>query len=69
MVYANPFNSCEQCGARTTGTDDHSRNQPCGHTGGFRSVCPSWSPVDGCNCLTFLGAIDHGLPRLPGGAE
>jgi hypothetical protein len=65
-VYANPFNVCDRCkrrvswGGTVTGVF---RNLPCGHAAGFHSVCPSWSPVDGCNCERF-GQRQHGEPTF-----
>lgn len=52
-MYANPYNKCDRCGLRTTNgaiVQGIWRNFPCGHNASFSSVCPSWSPVDGCEC-------------------
>jgi hypothetical protein len=60
--FANPYLACDHCGARVT----HSlgvTNQPCGHHVGFESVCPSWGPVDGCQCVEHLGTRPHGDPQ------
>lgn len=43
-------------------------NVPCGHRAGITSVCPSWSPVDGCQCAEVLGTVDH-APAPEGGAR
>lgn len=70
MTYANPYNACDACGARTTHgstADGRFRNQPCGHAASFSSLCPSWGPVDGCMCIEHLGRRDHGEPSLPSG--
>lgn len=58
MSYANPFLICELCGRQAT---DHKDNQnvPCGHHASIRSICPSWSPVDGCLCVLHLGHVPH----------
>lgn len=64
MVYANPYVACEQCGCRTVDRVVNA-NLPCGHRADFASVCPSWSPVDGCQCMEILGSRDHGDPALP----
>ncbi len=49
-MFANPFNSCNECGERVVDMNSDATNVPCGHKGGFTSKCPSWSPVDSCNC-------------------
>jgi hypothetical protein len=51
--FANPYLACEKCGRKVT-SRPWGRNQPCGHTASFESVCPSWSPVDGCRCQENL---------------
>lgn len=28
----------------------------------FRSVCPSWGPVDGCECQRIFGEVGHDTP-------
>lgn len=65
-VYANPFLVCEECGHRVVGADVDADNRflnvPCGHGADFNSACPSWSPVDGCQCLAVLGRVDHAEP-------
>jgi hypothetical protein len=50
-VFADPFILCTQCQERVTNTKyPGGINVPCGHVAGWASVCPSWSPVDGCTC-------------------
>lgn len=61
-TFANPYIACEQCRERVVGMHDNLRNVPCGHKANWRSVCPSWSPVDGCCCQEHLGRVEHGLP-------
>jgi len=66
--YANPYLICDKCRQRTTGgalACGGFVNLPCGHHGDFHSVCPSWSPVDGCNCARAFGVVEHGFPTLP----
>ncbi len=66
-AYANPFLTCEACGAqveRGSMIGGRAANQPCGHAAGFVSRCPAWSPVDGCCCSAeALAAGSHRWPR------
>lgn len=56
--FASPHLVCDQCGQPvpkwhsddSCGCDTPAYNLPCGHRAGSTSVCPSWSPVDGCTC-------------------
>lgn len=57
-IFANPYLVCDSCKKNVTHREN-SRNQPCGHGAGFTSVCPSWSPVDGCQCMEHLGSVEH----------
>lgn len=67
VEFANPYLECDRCHHRAVAWHDPQRcdcgdtawNQPCGHTVGVSSVCPSWSPVDGCRCLAHLGYVPH----------
>jgi hypothetical protein len=67
VTFADPYLRCDQCGqpvpkwhnADLCGCDSGWWNEPCGHEGGVSSICPSWSPVDGCRCLKQLGAVEH----------
>lgn len=68
--FANPYLDCERCGKPVTGWHDSIMcgcaegqwwNEPCGHRAGATSVCPSWSPVDGCLCVEHLGYRPHEL--------
>jgi hypothetical protein len=71
-MYADPFIICVECGHRTSDGSTKSgqfRNEPCGHAADFKSVCPSWSPVDGCRCVEHLGVREHGDPTFPPGTE
>ena len=61
--FANPFLVCNQCGGRVTSwaqdSDAPGMLFPCEHYAGCHSVCPSWGPVDGCECQKFLGYVPH----------
>lgn len=69
--FADPFLTCDHCGKFVTGWHNNDTcgcdascwNEPCGHTAGVTSVCPSWSPVDGCTCAAQFGSVDHGTPE------
>lgn len=71
ITFANPHLVCDLCrkpvpswhNNTACGCDEESWNNPCEHPVGVTSVCPSWSPVDGCQCLEHLGRIDH--PAAP----
>lgn len=65
---ANPFLACGTCGKRVEAFHDHRCgcdlggapvNMPCFHQGEYRDMCPSWGPVDGCQCLAHLGYVPH----------
>ena len=59
---ANPHLRCEQCGQRVESWLDKPgplENEPCGHEADYRNDCPSWSPVDGCQCQEHLGHVPH----------
>lgn len=70
ITFADPYLTCTDCGGWVTswhnpeacGCDGETYNLPCLHTAGVHSVCPSWSPVDGCCCIEQLGAKDHPEP-------
>ena len=67
ITFANPYLRCDFCrepvprwhNNDTCGCGETFWNEPCGHTAGTTSVCPSWSPVDGCQCREHLGHVDH----------
>lgn len=59
IVFANPHLSCFQCGTRVTAYHDNKCDcssyaelilYPCQHNCGYRILCKTWSPVDGCTC-------------------
>ena len=63
--YADPFLICEECGLRaegyvhSPGHEEDFENWPCRHRAPIKSLCPSWSPVDGCRCAEVFGRVDH----------
>lgn len=72
ITFANPFLACEGCGKPVSRFHNHEqcgcgdpeadRNECCGAYG-ERSVCPSWGPVDGCQCARIFGSVEHGPGR------
>jgi len=64
VYLTNPFMFCTTCAVNVTGyilPTEHEHDFmliPCGHTGSVSS-CPTWSPVDGCQCIDHLGKRDH----------
>lgn len=58
------FHDADRCGCAVGALGEYERtgyyNLPCGHRAGVTSVCPSWSPVDGCCCADHLGYVPHG---------
>lgn len=69
VSFANPYLVCEHCRQSVIRWHNNDRcgcdaafwNDPCRHTAGVVSVCPSWSPVDGCTCL---GGVHEELPSV-----
>lgn len=57
--FANPYLVCDECKASVRywhnndrcGCDDSFFNHPCEHTAGVTSICFTWNPVDGCDCV------------------
>lgn len=74
VEFANPFLVCGLCRKPVPrwhdntkcGCDQEFWNMPCEHTAGITSVCPSWSPVDGCCCREVLGSVDHDPAQVMG---
>jgi hypothetical protein len=72
IEFANPYLKCDACRQWVTAWHDNLQcgchtpcdNKPCGHAAGVTSACPSWSPVDGCLCATFIGRVLHGEPAI-----
>lgn len=65
---ANPYLRCLRCGARVEywlDGEHREPNHPCNHIAGYESTCPSWGPVDGCQCEEHLGYVPHSVPTLP----
>ena len=73
---ANPFLSCQVCHKRVEAFHDHEGCgcpeshggpllMPCFHRSDYDDLCPSWGPVDGCQCQEYLGHVPHPavLPR------
>ena len=66
---ANPFLVCGTCrkpvesfhNERSCGCGDDGRLQlfPCEHHSDYVDTCPSWGPVDGCQCQEHLGHVPH----------
>lgn len=60
-TFADPYKKCRQCGGWITGVlaaPGPVILVPCEHQSDYRDVCPSWGPVDGCQCEP----IDHAVP-------
>lgn len=63
-AFANPHLVCGTCRHPAPRWHDSSKCgctgdawiDPCGHRAEAVSVCPSWSPVDGCSCPHGHGA-------------
>ena len=68
-TWANPYNVCDRCARQAVWHTEDGRNEPCGHRADFHSVCPSWSPVDGCRCQEHLGHVPHMVPVDTGVAD
>ena len=57
--FANPFLVCDNCKEKVPywhnddrcGCDNGTFNYPCEHKTGVTSLCYSWGPVDGCQCI------------------
>jgi hypothetical protein len=67
--FADPYKVCRTCGQWITGVDESGPRTgwtvPCHHSGSYDDVCPSWSPVDGCQCVQRYGERDHAVPPGP----
>lgn len=67
IPFADPYTVCNECGGwitgyRAIGATRKLVTVPCEHECGYESVCPSWSPVDGCCCQEHLGRVPHAQP-------
>jgi len=63
--FADPYKQCLKCGGWVTGVLDSPGPPivlPCNHEGTYRDLCPSWGPVDGCQCLEQFGSVNHPVP-------
>lgn len=75
VTFANPYLICDLCRAWVTRWHNNDKCvcpeecwlEPCSHNAEAVSACPSWSPVDGCQCQQHLGRVDHGEPPADGG--
>lgn len=75
VAFANPHLVCDLChkpaprwhNNTECGCTEESWLDPCSHNTEAVSVCPSWSPVDGCQCQEHLGRVDH--PAALNGGE
>lgn len=71
--FSSPYLRCDQCGGKVEGyvsyhnsveeCEHRGQNVPCGHECGFDEVCPTWSPVTGCNCKEQLGEVKHKIEK------
>lgn len=70
---ANPYLTCDRCKGWVTswhnddqcGCDAPFWNELCGHEkAGITSACPSWGPMDGCQCDRIFGSIGHAVPPV-----
>lgn len=57
-IFADPYKRCLACGGWIdgflhTGEPGLEPLVPCEHRADYRSVCPSWGPVDGCGCTDY----------------
>jgi hypothetical protein len=62
ISYADPYKKCCTCGAWIDGALDGPGPLilvPCEHQSDYDSVCPSWGPVDGCQCPSHFGHVPH----------
>lgn len=51
--FADPYKQCQQCNGWVDGVLQVSGPSiviPCEHQAGYRDMCSSWGPVDGCRC-------------------
>lgn len=64
VEFADPYKTCDECGEWVVGFRElpGMPNHPCGHHAGYTDLCPSWGPVDGCQCHAHLGHVPHGSP-------
>lgn len=69
VAFANPYLACDECKQPVRSWHDPDKcgcdqegfqNRPCGHQAGATSACPSWGPVDGCQCREHFGHVPHG---------
>lgn len=76
VVFANPYLRCSACGQPVRRWHDDQQCgtptdpcpvdwylAPCGHRTDAKSACPTWEPINGCQCLALLGRQDHETAR------
>ena len=69
IKHENPYLVCGHCFNYIDGYIAHygqvprcvhqGLNSPCRHTSGYVSLCRTWSPVDGCQCMKTYGNVPH----------
>ncbi|MFF6866671.1 hypothetical protein [Streptomyces ardesiacus] len=77
VTFANPYLRCDLCHAWVTrwhnndkcGCNQECWLEPCNHSAGSTSACPSWDPIDGCQCQEVLGRVEHGQPSITGAQQ
>lgn len=74
ITFADPYKTCNQCGAWVEVFHDatrcgcgegadHDFLVPCEHHATYTDVCASWGPVDGCRCARY--GWTHPIPPNP----
>jgi hypothetical protein len=66
-MFANSYMACAECQHWAEGFHRHVECgcgkgfwlYPCGHEAEADSMCPHWSPVDGCQCWDYRGFVGH----------
>lgn len=56
VQFADPYKKCRECKGWVDGAKTGPGPLiviPCEHTSDYEDLCPSWSPVDGCNCAEY----------------
>lgn len=66
IFFADPYKRCGGCSGWIDGVR-HSADRrrvliPCGCELEYVDVCPSWSPIQGCNCVRYNTAVLPGNP-------
>lgn len=56
VTFADPYKKCLKCNGWVDGVLDAPGPcvvVPCEHQSEYRDLCPSWGPVDGCECAEY----------------